>query len=132
MARGMTIGLAFVTAMALILSAPNLYAQPSTNRGWSCPWMGQGGTAGKDGWYCPWAGHKGMWHPSKGQPVTQDQAKQLLEDHLRYTKNPNLKLGDILDKGELYEADVLTKDGSLVDKIQVNKKTGYLRSAYSQ
>jgi hypothetical protein len=71
-----------------------------------------------------------MWHPQKGQAVTQDQAKQLVEDSIRNSKNPNMKLGDISDKGDYYEAHVVTKDGSLVDKIQVNKKTGYFRSAY--
>ena len=71
-----------------------------------------------------------MWHPQKGQAVTQDQAKQLVEYSIRNSKNPNLKLGDISDKGDFYEADVVTREGSLVDKIQVNKKTGYFRSAY--
>ena len=72
-----------------------------------------------------------MWHPDKGKPVTQEQAKQLVEDHLRYGNNPNLKVGDLSDKGgDYYEADVVTKEGSLVDKLQVDKKTGYFRSAY--
>jgi hypothetical protein len=95
-----------------------------------CPWMAQGGAAAKGGWYCPWSGQKGMWHPRKGQSVTQEQAKQLPEDHLRYGKNPNLKLGDLTDKGDYHQADVVTNEGSLVDKIQVNKMTGYFRSAY--
>ncbi len=121
------IGLVMVV---LILCAPNVFAQPQS-QGRPCPWMGQwGGPSGPRGWYCPWSGHQGMWHPQKGQAVTQDQARQLVEDSIRNSKNPNLKLGDISDKGEFYEADVVTKEGSLVDKIQVNKKTGYFRSAY--
>ncbi len=127
------IGLA--VAMALVLSAPGLFAQQQAPyyRGGYCPWMAQagpGGRAGQGGWYCPWMDQQGMWHPKKGQSVTQDQAKQMLEDNLRYGKNPNLKLGELSDKGDYYEADILTKEGSLVDKVQVNKQTGYFRSAY--
>ena len=82
--KKMLMGLVMV--MAFILSAPNLFAQQGAGR--HCPWMGQGGPSGQGGWYCPWMGHQGMWHPKKGQAVTQEQAKQLLEDHLRYSKNP--------------------------------------------
>jgi hypothetical protein len=124
--------ISLVVAAGLVLSVPNLFAQPQSPnyRGGYCPWKAQGGAGGQAGWYCPWSGHKGMWHPDKGKPVTQDQAKQLVEDNLRYGKNPNLKVGDLSDKGDYYEADIVTKEGSLVDKLQVNKKTGYFRSAY--
>jgi hypothetical protein len=56
----------------------------------------------------------------------------LLENYLKNTGNPNLKLGDIGEKEKFYEAEILTKDGSLVDKIQVDKYTGWFRSAYSR
>jgi len=103
--KRLLIGLAMV--MAFILIAPNLFAQQGWGR--NCPCLGQGGASGPGGWYCPWTGHQGMWHPKKGQAVTQEQAKQLLEENLRYGKNPNLKLGDMSDKGDYYEGDVVTK-----------------------
>lgn len=48
--------------------------------------------------------------------------------------NPNLKMGKLTgpEGKDYYEAEILTKDGSLVDRIQVNKNTGWFRSAYAQ
>jgi hypothetical protein len=64
------------------------------------------------------------------KPIDQDQAKTMVENYLKSTGNPNLKLGDIKDEGQYFQADVVTKDNSLVDKILVDKNTGSMRSAY--
>ncbi len=52
----------------------------------------------------------------------------MLENYVNYRKNPNLKVGEVSDKGDVFEATVVTKDGALVEKIQVNKKTGWFRN----
>ena len=57
-------------------------------------------------------------------------AKELLENYLQSTRNPNLTLGKIEDKGNAFEAEIRTKDGSLVDKILVDKRTGWMHSVY--
>jgi hypothetical protein len=76
-------------------------------------------------------GQQGPSGPSQQtQPLTKSEVKMLLENYLRNTGNPNLKLGDISEKEKSYEAEILTKDGSLVDKIQVQKYTGWFRSVY--
>lgn len=62
--------------------------------------------------------------------VEEDDARQMVNNYLESTGNPNLKLGKIVDKGDNFEAEVETKDGSLVDNILVDKKTGWMRSAY--
>jgi len=63
--------------------------------------------------------------------ITEKDAKGIVENYLNSTRNPNLKLGKIKDEGSAFEADIVTKgNGSLVDKILVNKNTGWLRSAY--
>ncbi len=49
---------------------------------------------------------------------------------LKSTGNPNLKLGDIKDEGQNFEADVVTKDNSLADKILIDKNTGWMLLAY--
>jgi hypothetical protein len=64
------------------------------------------------------------------KPLEKDEAKEQVEDMLKRSRNPNLKLGDIEDKENYYVVDILTKDGSLVDKMQVHKKTGMMRSVY--
>jgi hypothetical protein len=63
-----------------------------------------------------------------GQMLSADQAKALVEQHIG--SNPNLKAGKVTEKDGNYEVDIVTKDGSLVDKIQVNKQTGWFRSVH--
>jgi hypothetical protein len=64
------------------------------------------------------------------EPLTEKDAKGMVENYLRSTRNPNLKLGKIEDKGPYFEAEILTKEGSLADKIAVDKNTGWMRSIY--
>ncbi len=125
--------------LAVTLTFGTLSAQPmgpGQGGGWYCPWMGGGGPGmqrGQGGWYCPWMGPGGMMGPQApvakpGQPLSADQAKALVEQHI--SGNPNLKAGKVTPKEGFYEVDIVTKDGSLVDKIQVNKQTGWFRSVY--
>ena len=62
--------------------------------------------------------------------LAKKDAARILEDYLNSRNNPNLKLGEIKDLGSSFEADLLTKDHSLVDKLIVDKNTGRIRSAY--
>lgn len=132
MTRKAVIGL--IIALALTMGFGSLYAQPTDQQGgWYCPWCSRGGGMGHGmmhhrGW-CMGPQHG---HPAtrQGKIIPKGQAKTLLEHYLQSTKNPNLKLGNISEKETFYEAEILTKDGSLVDKIQVNKYTGWFRSAY--
>lgn len=66
----------------------------------------------------------------QNRPLNEGQAKKKVEDYLKSTGNPHLKLGKVEDKGDAYEVEIVTKDGSLVDKILVNKNTGSMRSIY--
>ena len=72
----------------------------------------------------------GQQNPQLSKPLSENQAKQEVENYLSSTRNPNLKMGKIEDKGNDYEVNVETKDGSLVNKLLVNKDTGWMRSAY--
>ena len=53
-----------------------------------------------------------------------------MENYLTNMRNPNLKLGKIKDTGTAFEAEIVTKDNSMVDKIVVDKITGWMRSGY--
>ena len=89
-----------------------------------------------------WGGGPGMMDPDSGQdtrryggqpePLGKDQARLLVENYLRNQRNPNLKVGDVADKEEVFEATIVTKDGSLVDKLEVDKETGWFRSVYDR
>jgi len=64
------------------------------------------------------------------KPMEEKDAKAMLENYLQSTRNPNLKLGKITEKGYYFEAEIHTKENSLVDKILVDKFTGWMRSMY--
>jgi hypothetical protein len=65
------------------------------------------------------------------KPLDKDQAKQILENYLRSTRNPNLKLRDVKDEGSYFEGDIVTKkEGSLADKLAVDKDTGWIHPSY--
>lgn len=64
------------------------------------------------------------------EPLDEKDGKTILENYLKSTRNPNLKVGKIEDKGNAFEGEILTPKGSLVDKILVDKNTGWMRSVY--
>jgi hypothetical protein len=74
-----------------------------------------------------------QYAPRYQQPQKQLEerdAKAILDNYLNSTRNPNLKLGKIEDKGNAFEAEILTKNDSLVDRVLVDKKNGGMRSVY--
>jgi hypothetical protein len=64
------------------------------------------------------------------KPLEEKDAKAEVEDYLKTIRNPNLKVGSVKDTGNAYSVEILTKDNSLVNKILVDKNTGWMRSAY--
>jgi hypothetical protein len=110
---------------------------PQQQQGWTCPYCGR--------WYGPGYGMgpgmmgPGMMGPGYGygpqyqqpqKPMTKKDAEALVGNFLKSTNNPNLKLGNIQDEGTAFEVDIVTKNNSLVDKILVDKRTGWMRSVY--
>ena len=77
----------------------------------------------------PRYGYGPQYQPPQ-KPLEEKDAKGMLENYLRSTRNPNLKLGKIEDKGPYFEAEILTKEGSLADKLAVDKNIGWMRSIY--
>jgi rubrerythrin len=72
----------------------------------------------------------GAQSPQSGKPLDMKEAKAMMEDYLKSWRNPNLKLGKIKDTGNAFEAEVLTKNNALVDRVLIDKNTGWMRSAY--
>jgi hypothetical protein len=72
----------------------------------------------------------GPQHRQNQTYLDSKAADRIFEDYLKSRHNPNLKLGEIKDEGSFFEAKLLTKDNSLVDKLIVDKNTGRMRSAY--
>lgn len=63
-------------------------------------------------------------------PRTEDQARQRAERYLQGLNNPNLQLGEINETAASYEVQIVTKDGSLVNWIIIEKQTGQLKTQY--
>ncbi|MCK9195782.1 MAG: hypothetical protein M0P16_02240 [Syntrophales bacterium] len=72
----------------------------------------------------------GRQYQSTGKPINAKEAEAMMKDYLKSSKNPNLKLGKIKDIGNGFEVEILTKKNALVDKVIIDKETGYIRSAY--
>jgi Spy/CpxP family protein refolding chaperone len=78
------------------------------------------------------APEQGETGPTSGRletPLKEDGARTAVENYLQSTRNPNLKLGKITDQGDAFEAEIVTKDGSLVDKLLIEKSTGWMHPA---
>ena len=127
-----------------LLTLGTVYGQPMGPGGGGSPPYGPQ----QQGWYCPYCGRwsrpgylmgPGMMGPGYGygpqyqqpqKPMTKKDAETLVQNFLNSTGNPNLKLGETKDEGSAYEVTIVTKDNSLVDRILVDKRTGWMRSVY--
>jgi len=93
------------------------------------PGMMHGGKGVGPGMMGPGYGYGPQYQPPQ-KPLEEKDAKEIVENYVRSTRNPNLKAGKITDKDTYFEAEILTKDGSLADKLAVDKRTGWMRSIY--
>jgi len=118
--------------------------------GWYCPYCGQpaaprGGYGMGPGMMGPWMMGPGMMGPGmmgpgypgygpryweRQKPLEEKDVKLIMENYIKSTGNPNLKIGKIKEMENSFEVEILTKDNSLVDKILVDKFTGWIRSVY--
>ncbi len=71
--------------------------------------------------------------PQAGKALTQEDAVSIVEDYLKEINNPNLKVGEVeRTADEDYLVEIVTKDGSLVDKLEVNRLSGWIHSIYAE
>jgi hypothetical protein len=64
------------------------------------------------------------------EPLSAEDAGRLIETHLQNRGNPNLKLGDVEKADDHFIATIVTQDDSLVDKLKIDKETGWFQSIY--
>jgi len=58
------------------------------------------------------------------EPINKKQAEEIAQYYVNWTGNPNLKVGKINEKSNVFEVSIVTKDNSLVNKLAVDKETG--------
>lgn len=59
-----------------------------------------------------------------GGEVSTDNVKAMLEQRLAMHNNPNVKVGKVEEEDDHIVAEIVTKDGSLVNRFKVDKETG--------
>lgn len=90
--------------------------------------MGQGFGPGAAGFTPPcW---QAAGYTRAGQPLTKDTATQILQSYVARTGNPNLKLSEVTETDTTFEGKIVTKDGSLVQNLVVDKATGWVHQSF--
>jgi hypothetical protein len=99
--------------------------QQGMNQG--CPYYQQGM---QQGWGRGQYGPQGGQQQQPAQPLQADQARQLAENYV--AGNPNLKVGEVTENDEqgAFAATIVTQDGSLVEKLLIDKETGWMKRQY--
>ena len=65
-----------------------------------------------------------------GKVESAEAATEIVTSLLERRGNPNLKVGKVTEAGRDYEVEIVTQDGSLANKVFVEKKTGRMIPAY--
>jgi hypothetical protein len=104
--------------------------------GYSSGMMGSGGhmggangpgMTGQQGWHSGQGTYGGQGaYGQRGTVSTATQAESVVRGQI--VRNPNLATGQVEDRGDAYMVDVVTRDGSLVDRVLVQKNNGSVRS----
>lgn len=135
------LGVAGLTTLSL--SGPALAHDLNHFNGWQNGWgqgqmmgqgymTGQGHVMGQGYMMGPGFNELGNVGPGMMQPLREDldigDVRDMMEHRLIWMNNPNLKLGDVEEKdADTISADIVTKDGSLVQRLSVDRHTGWMQ-----
>ena len=62
-------------------------------------------------------------------PLEEADIRRMMEAWLAQERNPRLKLGAITVKNEnIFQADIVTKDNSLVQRFDIDRRTGAIQA----
>ena len=72
--------------------------------------------------------------PGMMQPLRQDltvaDVQHMMEHRLAWQGNPNVKVGTVEEKDDdTIVAEIITQDGSLVQRLEVDRHTGWMQPA---
>ena len=90
--------------------------------------MGQGMGPGMMGPGMMGQGMQGAMRQPLPTDLSADQVSHMLEHHLAWQGNPNLKLGTVEETdGDTITAEIVTQDGALVQRLAVDRHTGTMQ-----
>jgi len=65
---------------------------------------------------------------ANAEPLTLDSAQKVVQQRLAWMGNDRLKVGKVEAKGDAaFTAEIVTLDNSLVEKLEIDAKTGFMR-----
>jgi hypothetical protein len=75
-----------------------------------------------------------MMGPGAMQSLPQDlsaaQVEHMLQHQIAWSGNPNLRVGPVEERDDdTIVADIVTKDGSLVQRLEIDRHTGWMMPA---
>ncbi len=71
----------------------------------------------------------GHWSADPQQrSITEKEAELIIRDYIY--GNPNLRVGEIKDKGTYFEGEIVTKDNSPVTRLSIDKDTGWIQPLF--
>lgn len=78
-------------------------------------------------------GPRGAWQDrmrALPQDLSVDDVRHMMEHQLSWQGNPNLEIGKIEEKDkDTIVAEIVTKNGSLVQRLEINRHTGWMQPA---
>lgn len=135
-----------MTVVAFVLIGSGLVVAQQQGQDYGQNYGREAGPQGQ-GWFCPWRkgdsgrGYgmgpgmmqgRGQSGPNGSQEqmerLSKNSARDLAENYV--AGNPNLKIGEVLEEDNTYVASIVTKDGSLVEKLIIDKRSGWMRRAF--
>ncbi|MBE0531285.1 MAG: hypothetical protein IH626_10690 [Rhodospirillales bacterium] len=70
----------------------------------------------------------GLAATANAEPLTLDGAQKVVQQRLAWMGNDRLKVGKVEAKGDAaFTAEIVTLDNSLVEKLEIDAKTGFIR-----
>ena len=90
------------------------------------PGMMYGDGLARSGWWC-----RVVWCAGwRELNLTDDDVKNELDRRLAWQGNSHVKIGNVVEKdADTVVADIVTKDGSLVQRFNVNRHDGFWRQS---
>jgi hypothetical protein len=105
--------------LAFISISESSYAQPADPKQKlnQCPVYGQ-----------YWKSYKWGWYGAKRMVRTPVEAHEILQQF--YVTHKGVKIHRIIEGPTFYRAEIMDKNGALVDMVIIDKSTGRIRSIY--